>query len=61
MSYVMRCETHPKHCDECMVCIRFDAAIRQFLINYNTPPSQHSSVLGPQVREWMTRVFPTPS
>ena len=59
MTYPVRCEFHPTHCDECMVCIQFDSAVKRALSNYTLPPSQHPSVIGPQVKEWMEKMFPT--
>lgn len=59
--YPTLCRNHQQHCDNCMVCIAFDKAVKEQLSTYTTPPESHPVVVNVRVQEWIGKVFPIPS
>lgn len=56
--YPVVCKRHKEHSEECTMCRNFDEAIKVTLASYRPPPHSHPAVVGPQVREWMSSLFP---
>jgi hypothetical protein len=56
--YPIQCKRHKEHCEECTMCRNFDDAVKVTLAGYKLPPSSHPTVIGPQVKEWMSSLFP---
>jgi hypothetical protein len=58
--YPVVCKLHKEHSEGCFVCRAFDRAVRETVDSYRPPPHQHPAVLAPQVRDWISSVFPPP-